>query len=249
MNNSLYEMIFKRKSFHVFKENSTKLTDENLNDIEKAFAEFEPLYKDIKVKMRVVKTSEIAFKKDAEACLLLYSEDKDNYLLNVGYLGQQLDLYLASRNIGACWFGLGKTDLKEYEGLKFVIMIAIGNADESEFRKDMYASKRKELSEIWSGDELGIANIVRFSPSAVNSQPWYTVNKDGVLTVYRKKKKGLVDAVMAIVTSYFNLVDMGIYLCILELCMNNKDIAYERKLFVDNGSKKEDVKVAEYILK
>ena len=37
----------------------------------------------------------------------------------------------------------------------------------------MYKSKRKELSEIWSGDNyLDIANIVRFTPSACNTQPW-----------------------------------------------------------------------------
>ena len=30
---------------------------------------------------------------------LLYSEKKDNYLQNIGYLGEQLDLYLTSLNI------------------------------------------------------------------------------------------------------------------------------------------------------
>lgn len=32
----------------------------------------------------------------------------DNYLQNVGYLGEQLDLYLVSKNIGTLWFGIGK---------------------------------------------------------------------------------------------------------------------------------------------
>ena len=53
-------------------------------------------------------------------------------------------------------------------------MIAIAKIDSSEeFRKDMYKSKRKELKEIWNCDKyLNIANIVRFTPSACNTQPW-----------------------------------------------------------------------------
>ena len=38
---------------------------------------------------------------------MFYSENKDNYLTN-GYLGEILDLYLVSQNIGTLWYGLGK---------------------------------------------------------------------------------------------------------------------------------------------
>ena len=46
--------------------------------------------------------------KKQEKVILLYSEEKENYLMNIGYLGEQLDLYLASLNIGSLWFGLNK---------------------------------------------------------------------------------------------------------------------------------------------
>ena len=47
----------------------------------------------------------------------------------------------------------GKVEEKQLDGLDFVIMIAIAKIDdETKFRKDMYKSKRKELSEIWNGD-------------------------------------------------------------------------------------------------
>lgn len=36
-------------------------------------------------------------------CLLFYSESKEGYLQNIGYLGEQIDLYLTSKNIGALW--------------------------------------------------------------------------------------------------------------------------------------------------
>ena len=34
------------------------------------------------------------------------------YLQNIGYLGEQLDLYLVSKNIGTLWFGIGKVEEK-----------------------------------------------------------------------------------------------------------------------------------------
>ena len=174
MNDDLYNMIFKRKSFHLFRNiGNEHITDEELKDIENRFNTFMPLVEDIKVKMKIVKDSTTC-KRGQEYCILLYSEKKDNYLQNVGYIGEQLDLYLVSKNIGTLWFGIGKVEEKQLDGLDFVIMIAIAKVDlETKFRKDMYKSKRKELSEIWDGNYyLDIANIVRFTPSACNTQPW-----------------------------------------------------------------------------
>ena len=117
---------------------------------------------------------------------------KDNYLQSIGYLGEQLDLYLVSKNIGTLWFGIGKVEENKLDGLDFVIMIAIAKVDnEDKFRKDMFKSKRKELSEIWKGDSyLDIANIVRFAPSACSTQPWKVESLDNELKVYRYRREG-----------------------------------------------------------
>lgn len=51
MDNHLYDMIFKRKSFHLFRNiGSEKITEEELKDIENKFINITPLVKDIKVK-------------------------------------------------------------------------------------------------------------------------------------------------------------------------------------------------------
>lgn len=149
MNNYLYDMIFKRKSFHLFRNTGDEhITDDELKDIENEFNKFRPLVEDINVKMKIVKDSTTC-KRGQEYCILLYSEKKDNYLQNIGYIGEQLDLYLVSKNIGTLWFGIGKVEEQQIDGLDFVIMIAIAKIDsETKFRKDMYKSKRKELSEI-----------------------------------------------------------------------------------------------------
>ena len=77
-----------------------------------------------------------------------------------------MDLWLADRNIGALWFGIGKPDEESENHMKFVIMIAIAKMPENSFRKDMFKSKRKPLEEIWKGEVLPFSNIVRFAPSA-----------------------------------------------------------------------------------
>lgn len=243
-----YDAIFKRKSFHLFRNvGNDSLTNEELADIEKAYEGFETLYPDIKTGIRIVHANEVNFKRGAEYCILIYSEKKDNYLMNAGYIGEQLDLYLVQHNIGSLWFGIGKTDLEEYNGMQFVIMIAVHKvSDRSMFRKDMYKAKRKKLDEIWSGDELGIADITRFSPSACNTQPWYVENKGDALAVYRYKKSGKRGIMPAASVSYYNRIDIGIYLCILEICMLKNGIEYERRLFVDAGGDEEMTKVAEY---
>ena len=248
MKEQYYEAIFKRKSFHLFRNVGTdQINPEELSGIKKAYADFEVLYPEIKTAIRIVPANKVNFKRDAEYCILLYSEKKENYLINAGYIGQQLDLYLVAHNIGSLWFGIGRPDEPQYRGLDYVIMIAIHKvSDESKFRRDMFKAKRKELSEIWSGDDLGIANIVRFAPSACNSQPWYVESRDGALTVYRYKKPGKRGIMPAAAVSYYNRIDIGIYLCILEICLQKNEIAFERSLFPDDGGGAERTKVAVY---
>ena len=248
MKEQYYEAIFKRKSFHLFRNvGADRISPEELESIEKAYADFEVLYPEIKTAIRIVPAEKVAFKRDAEYCILIYSEKKENYLMNAGYIGQQLDLYLVAHNIGSLWFGIGKPDEPQYNGMDYVIMIAVRKVnDETKFRTDMFKAKRKPLSEVWSGDDLGVANIARFAPSACNSQPWYVENKNGELTVFRYRKSGKIGIMPAAAASYFNRIDIGIYLCILEICLQKSGISYERALFPDDGDDAELTKVAVY---
>lgn len=158
MNELFYSMIFKRKSFHVFK-SFLPLLQEDLENIKKAFTQFIPLTPNIKVKMQIVPKDETTCKR-GEYCILLYSEKKEHYLKNVGYIGAQLDLWLASNNIGVCWYGAGKTKHQNDQTCQYVIMLAIQKVSENHFRKDMFRSKRKKLSEIWQGNSYqNIANL------------------------------------------------------------------------------------------
>ena len=249
MNKNYYDMIFKRKSFHLFRNiGNEHLTEEEVKDIEKEFSKLKPLVDDIKVKIKIVKKESIL--RGQEYCILFYSEKKDNYLQNIGYLGEQLDLYLVSKNIGTLWFGIGKPEEKELDGLDFVIMIAIAKVDSSDkFRKDMYKSKRKELSEIWSGDSyLDIANIVRFTPSACNTQPWKVEASNKEIKVYRYRKEGKRGIMPKDRVIYYNQIDIGIFLCFLELCLEHNNINYKRELFVEENHDNELNLTAKYLI-
>ena len=249
--NDYYQMIFKRKSFHLFRGICKEsITDEELNDIEREFNKLEPLVKDISVKIKIVK-EEPSCKRGQEYCILFYSEKKDNYLQNIGYLGEQLDLYLVSKNIGTLWFGIGTPEEKMLDGLDFVIMMAISKVDSPDkFRKDMYKSKRKKIEEMWNGDHyLEIADIVRFAPSACNTQPWKVEAKEDELKVYRYRKEGKRGIMPKNMVIYFNQIDIGIFLCFVELCLNHEKIEYDRTLYIENNHDDEMNLVATYKMK
>jgi len=246
-----YDMIFKRKSFHIFRNiGNEALSEAELKDIEEYFLKVVPLNKDIKVKM-VIDKDHNTCKRGQEYCILFYSEEKDNYLQNIGYIGEQIDLYLTSKNIATLWFGIGKVKEKVLDGLTYVIMIAIKKADDaSKFRKDMFASKRKSVSEIWNGEKyLDIANIVRFAPSACNSQPWQVTEANGSLQVYRYKKEGKRGIMPKALVDFYNQIDIGIFMYFLELCLDHENIAYDKILHLENKDDKEYYLNATYNLK
>lgn len=251
VNKDLYDMIYKRKSFHLFRNIGDEVISlQEIESIKKAYQTFAPLYSDIRTEIEIVPADVTTCKRGQQYCVLLYSEKKENYLQNIGYLGEQLDLYLVSKNIGTLWFGIGRTNVPLFEELEFVIMIAIAKIDdEKKFRKDMFKSKRKAIDEIWIGEQIeGISDIVRFAPSACNTQPWIVEYNEPLLKVYRYKKQGKRGIMPADKVSYYNQIDIGIFLCFLELCFEHKGIDFECKRFVDIGADEEKTLVAIYSL-
>ena len=230
-----YKEIFKRKSFHFFK-GGLETTEKDLETINCFIKTTTPLYPDIKTEIVVVKESETTCNRDADYCILFYSEHKGDYLRNIGYIGEQIDLFLASIDIGTLWFGIGKPKEKRNNGLEYIIMMAIKRMSKESFRKDVFKAKRKPIEEIWEGEQLGIAKIVRYTPSACNTQPWLIENKENTLSIYRYKKPGKRGIMPIDKVIYYNKIDIGIFLLILETCLNNEGITYKRELFIDSSN-------------
>ncbi len=251
MNEILYDMIFKRKSFHLFRGiGDGKISASELEEIKNFWRELSPICPDIRVAMRVVPEAEVTNRHGQEYCLAFYSEKKENYLQNIGYLGQMMDLYLVSRNIGTCWYGIGSAKETTFDGLDYVIMIAIGKVDDPEkFRKDIFHSKRKPIEGIWQGEIMeGVTDIARFAPSACNSQPWRVERRGNMLQIYRYLKSGKAGLMTPKIARYMNRIDMGIYLCILELCLKHEKIDHTLQLHPDNGAEAEKTLAAVVML-
>lgn len=246
----LYPNIFKRKSFHLFRDNKTKyyykkdyhIENEELDNIYNYFNQVKPLIADIKVAIKIVKEEETNCKRGAEYCILLYSEKKPNYLQNIGYIGEQLDLYLVNLDIGTLWYGIGRTEELEYNGLDFVTMIAICKVPPSSFRKDMFKSKRKSIEEIYAGSNYqDVINIARFAPSSCNTQPWFIKDKgNNSIDVYRYKKEGKRGIMPSDRIVYQNLIDIGIFIFFLTLIFLDKGNNFNLILYNDDVSNNQE---------
>ncbi|MBQ9791721.1 MAG: nitroreductase [Clostridia bacterium] len=238
MNNELlYNMIFKRKSFHLFRDKCGSITNDELDSIKSFLDSVIPLDSTIKIDIKIVKESDTTCSRGGEYCILFYSEVKDNYLQNIGYIGEQIDLYLASLDIGALWFGIGKPKVSIENGLEYVIMISIAKVPSDKFRRDMFKAKRKLLDEIYSGTNMeDIFNITRFAPSACNTQPWYVKEENNSYYVYRFKKPGKRGIMPDSKVTYYNRIDIGIFILIMEVCLQKNNKVFDRKIHLDDGN-------------
>lgn len=241
MNKYLFEMVGKRKSIRKFKE--TALGDNAINEIKMIISNLEPLYENIKFHIQIIgdKDSKSGiFNVKSPQYIAAFSENKEGYLENMGYLLQQLDLALAFYGYGACWLGMMKTknNIEAPKSMNFVIGMAFGIPDENLLRKSGNEFTRRKLSEITDigkleGNTLFLEMMEagRISPSASNSQPWYFLKEDGKLIVYRFK----LNPIKVLVYNKMNQIDMGIALCHIRLAAEKNN--WEIKYYKEDGDK------------
>lgn len=198
---TLNEMIYHRKSCRSFTGQPV-----NVEMIEKILSfELKPLYPEIKVRMDIGR--------DKVKCICpwttphvitIYSEETEGYLENVGFLFQQMDLYLQTLGLGVCWLGMGRMNPKtttQVEGMKFVIMLAFGYPKGDQLRHDLKGFKRKAMEQITDMADPRL-EPARLAPSAVNSQPWYFVHEGEMIHVYCSRKGSRLDAGIALAHLY-----------------------------------------------
>lgn len=245
----LYNMVFKRKSMRKFDKNLF-ISKEELISIQTKIDELKPLITDIKVQFVIVERNKTSAKR-GEYCLLMYSEEKHYHLQNAGYMLEQMDLFLASCNIGVCWYGIAKPEEKKFNGLKYVIMLAFEKSKSSDFRKNISEFKRKEERIIWQGNYfLDIAKLVRIAPSGCNQQPWRIFCSSNEIKIfkYSNTKSFPAKKIAYYNETDFSLIDMGICLCYLEIALIYCGYSYKRKLNIgkDSNTNEELIEIARY---
>ena len=199
---TLHEMIFMRKSCRSF---TNVPVDAATIETIKAFS-MKPLYPEINVRMDIVSRDKVKCicPWTTPQLITIYSEEAEGYSENIGFLFQQMDLYLQTLGLGVCWLGMGRMNPKTttaVEGMKFVIMLAFGYPKGDQLRHDLKGFKRRPMEQITDKPDPRL-EPARLAPSAVNSQPWYFTHEGEAIHVWCSKKGNRLDAGIALAHLY-----------------------------------------------
>ena len=199
---TLGEMIFQRKSCRSF---AGQPVDAGMIGKILSF-EPKPLYPQIRVRMDIVGRDKVKCicPWTTPQLITVYSEEADGYLENIGFLFQQLDLYLQTLGLGVCWLGMGRMaprTTQPVEGMKFVIMLAFGHPKGDPLRHGLKGFKRKAMEQITDKPDTRL-EPARLAPSAVNSQPWYFLHEGDTIHVCCSRKGSRLDAGIALAHLY-----------------------------------------------
>ena len=165
---NLEDTIYKRQSIRSY--DNAPLDNQTLEEISDFIDNAKELNPNIKWSYEILSREKIStmMRWKAPHYIAIFSEEKENYYQNIGFIFQQVDLYLQSREIGTCWIGMGNP--KGYENpdksQKFIILISFGKSNEKIYR-ELDDFKRKELEEI--SDKFDERLVpAQLAPSAAN---------------------------------------------------------------------------------
>lgn len=220
---NLEEVIYKRKSIRKY---LNKDVDDNLiSKINEFISTIRPLNNDIKIRFEIIEKKHVKsiFSWLSPKVIAFYSEEKEGYLENAGFMLQQLDLYLQSIGLGSCYIGLGKLDNKIDEtirnDLKYVMMLTFGYPDEEMYRTHQ-SFKRFNLEKISDINDERL-EVARLAPSSINNQPWYFIHDKDLIHLYSANrnvfKKRSLETLL--------LIDSGIALAHIYIS-NSKTFSY-----------------------
>ena len=197
---NLYEAIFVRKSGRSY--TGEALSPQLLDKVKAHYRELTGLFGGIETEISVLDNRRgqqrmlSLFSVKAPYYLVFYSEEAPRYLMNMGYLMEQMVLYMCSLGIGTCFIGSNKIkkELQEKDGRKMVGIVAFGKSKGSHVRKQAEAKRLsidqlcifKEVPRQWMRQLLESA---RLAPSAMNDQPWRFVVYDNRIHIFSKKHK------------------------------------------------------------
>lgn len=198
------EFISKRKSIRKYE--PTILDMETIEKIQTKINNLTPLYSNIQYSIEIITPDKNSGNMNVPYYLVFRSEKNDISYENIGFVGQQLNLYFAMLEVGACWKMSKPQEIKDNK-LPYVISMTFGKSAEPLYRQ-LSEFDRKPLSEISKGDDDRLESA-RLAPSGLNRQNWYFISEKNKIHCYRKKLNFLINLIM----NKLNCIDMGIALC------------------------------------
>lgn len=223
----LYQAMFRRKSIRKYQ--LVPVESAILAAVQKYLAGLQPLDNTIQTEFKVVSRQDVTSLLPIQAphYIVAFSENKPGYLTNMGFLLQQLDLYLSASGLGSCWLGIPRPtkEIVDSSCLEFTIIMSFGHPVEPLYRNSTAEFKRKPLSKVTGITGLDeLLDPVRLAPSATNSQPWFFTGDDERVHAYCKT----TNLLMALIYKKMNQIDMGIALYHLYLAARHagRRVAY-----------------------
>lgn len=202
-------MIDKRRSVRSYSPQT--LPEETLAALQARMAQLRPLTDGGRVEGRIVATSQATFLQRWRTphFIAVFADGTEEGWVNAGFMYQQLELYAQSMGLGTCWVGLSSLneDVPRPEGLKPVVMMAVGVPEDGGPRSGAADFNRKPMQEITDVPDERLESL-RLAPSATNSQPWYVTHEGGVLHIWREE----LGRIRQRTHGKFNRVDIGIAL-------------------------------------
>ena len=244
-NTKLYETIFKRKSIREY--DLAPLDGHTLAEIMAHTNALKPIYDGIKIEVKLLSQKDVKglFLAKAPHYLAVFSEAKDGYLTNVGFMLQQMDLFFSANGIGSCWQGMPKPtkEILNRSKLEFVILLAFGRPKEKLHRESVSEFKRKplgEITDIKGADEL--LEPARLAPSAMNRQQWFFTGNARTIHAYRAKSSFLT----AFMFDRMSKISVGIAIC--HVWIAAKHFAKEVEFMSDKEAQKNPPSGHEYVI-
>lgn len=130
--------------------------------------------------------------------LCISSEEKEGYLLNAGYLMQQMSLYITSKGLGTCFFIAGPGHkLKASMKYSYVLSLAFGKTKATLYRDSSEAKRLPEDELVLYKEEVSpeikkILSAAILAPSSFNSQPWRFVVYKNRIHVFARKNNPII---------------------------------------------------------
>jgi len=224
---TLKELIRKRKSIRKY--DPAPLDDATLAMVREQIIKLKPLYPDIRYSIEIVSRTKGLFNIKAPHYLVFRSEEKDGAYENIGFIGQQLDLFLSGSGLGTCWLGASKPVEKDDSIDSSIICMSFGKPIGSLYR-NVDGFKRKPLSEISEGSDERL-EAARLAPSAMNAQNWFFIAVGGKIHCYRKKSNPL----LRFIYEKMHCIDIGIALCHIAEESESFSFAKEENIPVRKG--------------
>lgn len=249
---NMFDTIFSRKSIRSFYQE--RIEWEVIEDILKFADNMTMLIKDTKVEFKLVSNIEkkqgfsgpLAVKAPYYICLS--SEKSEDYILNAGYIMQQLSLYIESKGLGTCFLGSANPgrSLKKTMKYDYVISIAFGKSKDPVYREASEAKRLPEeelvvYKEEVSSDIHKLVEAARLAPSSFNNQPWRFVVYKNRIHVFTKKNPWFAKPM-----NKMKMIDMGVMMA--NLMIAAEELWIDVKVTKSDAIKSKSFPNNEYVL-